>query len=452
MQLKFIGANKTVTGSKSILEMDGRNYMIDCGLYQGIKNYRVRNWSPLPVYPGDIEAVLLTHAHVDHSGYLPLLVKNGFRGPIYATDATIELCQILLPDSGHLQEEDAEYANRKGYSKHEKALPLYTAEDARRSLKYFKSVQRNETISLGDEISASFLPAGHILGSSIIKVDFAGRTAVFTGDLGREVAVTMNPPETIHKTDFLILESTYGNRIHHDEDPNKELKAAILESFNLKGRLLIPAFAVGRSQKILYMIYKLMESGQIPSLPVYLDSPMAIAATRAFCKHHEEQALDPGECKKIVRMTRLISDANDSRRLINGDSPAIILSASGMATGGRVLHHLHSLLRSERNTILFVGYQAPGTRGESLVSGSKFVKIHGDVLDVRANIRVLNSMSAHADTNEIISWLRKFKSAPATTFLNHGEPDASTALKERIESELNWKVIVPEYGENYNLL
>ncbi len=452
MKLHFLGANGTVTGSKQVLEVNGQNYMIDCGLYQGIKNYRQRNWAPLPVYPADLKAVFLTHAHIDHSGYLPLLVKNGFRGPIYATDATIALCGILLPDSGHLQEEDADYANKKGFSKHEEAKPLYTAEDARKSLKYLESVGRGGPVEVGDEVTVNFLTAGHILGSSMVHVQFAGRSILFTGDLGRMTAVTMNPPETVHKTDFLVLESTYGNRLHGESDPEVELGNVIRETYDEGGRLLIPAFAVGRSQKLLFMIHKLMKSGQIPNIPVYLDSPMAIAATHIFCDFHDEQALDREECKEIIHMTRLISDSRDSRRLMESDHPAIILSASGMATGGRVLHHLHHMAPIKKNTILFVGYQAPGTRGDILTQGAKFIKIHGDIVDVHAKVRVLESLSAHADYNETMSWLRKFNSPPAITFLNHGEADAAQAMKERIESELGWRCEIPQYNESFDLL
>lgn len=451
IRLKFLGATGSVTGSKTLVETTDGNFLLDCGLYQGKKYLRERNWSEFPVYPGDIHSILLTHAHIDHSGFIPVLVKKGFRGSIYCTKATSELCDILLPDSGHIQEEDAELANRLGYSKHRVALPLYTAEEAKKSLQYFKTVEWSEALQLGEFTEAKFMPAGHIAGAAIVELKHANTRILFSGDLGRSSSQTMNSPQKVSSADYLVLESTYGNRNHDTTDPMEELEAIITEIEKTGGRLLIPAFAVGRTQKILYLIYLLKKEGRIGNLPVYLDSPMAIRATELFCKYVDDHALTDEECREMTTMTRLVGEARDSKKLTDSDFPAIILSASGMATGGRILHHLKSILPGKKNTVLFAGFQSPGTRGDRLIRGASEIKIHGDQIPVHASIRNIESLSAHADVSEIMAWLRGFTSPPRKVFLNHGEQDALNALKQKIELELGWEVVIPDYGDAIEL-
>ncbi len=451
MKIQFFGANGTVTGSRHMLTTDGHSYLIDCGLFQGTKHLRLRNWSPLPFYAGDLSGVLLTHAHIDHSGYLPVLIKQGFRGKIYATPATIELCTILLPDAGHLQEEDAAYANREGFSRHKEALPLFTAEDARKTINYFEPVERHELLHLNDETTAEFISAGHILGSSMVRFRIGNTTLIYTGDMGRMSSLTMNPPEMIQKSDYLILESTYGNRKHSHKDPETEIQAVAERTLSRGGRLLIPAFAVGRSQQILYILHRLMKKNRLPDIPVYLDSPMAIAATELFCRYSQEQALDVAECNAMVERTRLITDPEDSRRLVKSDAPAIVLSASGMATGGRVLHHIRGVASDPRNTILFVGYQSKGTRGDSIVNGKQEIKIHGQQIPIRCEVVSMESLSAHPDPDETIAWLQQFRSPPKRVYLTHGEQEASEAMKIRIEKDLGWDCVIPEYTDSYDL-
>lgn len=451
MHLQFLGATGTVTGSKYLIKNDSGNILVDCGLYQGLKNYRLRNWAPLPVHPRDLQCVVLTHAHIDHTGYLPLLVKNGFRGPVYCTNATAELLEVLLPDSGHLQEEDAQYANKAGFSRHEKALPLYTAKDAQTALQYITPVDWETDVELGGNIQFRFQPAGHILGSSIVRFNLDGQSLVFSGDLGRMTTLTMRPPTTIHNADYLVVESTYGNRLHGEMDPEEELGSIVNKVTARGGILLIPSFAVGRAQKVLYLLLRLMEKGAIPRIPLYLDSPMAIEATRLFCKYVNEQALSEDECSRMLESTRFTGTARESKELMQRKEPAVIISASGMATGGRVLHHLKNLGENPNNCILFVGYQAAGTRGQTLIHGGRDLKIHGENVHIRAEVSILDSLSAHADGNELIEWLRRFNKAPRNTFITHGEPASSDSLRMRIGNELGWNCVVPDYLESFEL-
>lgn len=449
MKIQFLGASGTVTGSKYLLEMNGARYLVDCGLYQGLKALRERNWQALPIDPQTIHAVVLTHAHIDHSGYLPRLVKMGFSGPIYASEGTRALCEVLLPDAGHLQEEDAEYANKRRFSKHKPALPLYTEEDARDALKQFKAVGWETPTTLGSEVSFELHYGGHILGAAIVEMKIGSSTWLFSGDLGRPQPLTLRPPETSFSPDYLVVESTYGNRQHPDEDARAALQAVISRTLQRGGIALIPAFAVGRSQQILYLIWQLMKAGEIPKVPVYLNSPMAVQATRLFFKYAEDQALSTEECDAIYKMVEFVQSAEESKALTTRDEPAIIISASGMATGGRVLHHLKKLLPEPRNTVIFVGFQAAGTRGESLVHGAGEVKIHGAYVPVRAEICSLDHFSAHADGDEIIAWLSHFPRKPRRTFITHGEPIASEALRRRIQDKLGWACEVPDYQETF---
>lgn len=449
--LQFLGATGTVTGSKYLLEIDSKKYLIDCGLFQGLKTLRLRNWKPLTVDPSKIDAVFLTHAHIDHSGYIPLLIKNGFRGKIYCTEPTFGLCSVLLPDSGHLQEEDALYANQKGYSSHKPAAPLYTENDARKSLSFFSPVESNFKIELDERYYAEFFPGGHILGASILQFNISGVRVTFSGDLGRYEDLLLYPPSSLETTDFLIIESTYGNRIHSNKDPHELLEKIVLNSIEKNGCLLISAFAVGRTQQIIKIIYDLKKSGKIPEIPVFLDSPMAIEASRMFCRYSQFHRLTEKECKQIMESIHFTETVEKSMKIAELEGPSIVISASGMATGGRILHHLKRLLPEKKHTVLFTGFQAMGTRGESLIHGTKDVKIHGEWVPVEAKIISIDSLSAHADSGEIIKWISQMKRTPKNIFITHGEPAASEALRIKISRELKQESRIPEYLEKLNL-
>lgn len=443
--LTFLGGVGTVTGSKYLVETASKKLLVDCGLFQGYKQLRLRNWSPLPVDPASIDAVVLTHAHIDHSGYVPLLVKNGFSGRIYCTDATRDLCKILLPDSGYLQEREADYANRHHFSKHHPALPLYTKKDAEAALEHFESVDFDEVFDVLPEISVRFLLAGHILGAAIIELETGGRKTVFSGDLGRPNNAIMVDPTNISQADYLLVESTYGNRHHDRMDPEDALEDVITRTVARGGTIIIPSFAVGRAQTLLYHIHRLKVMDRIPDVPVFLDSPMAINATNLFSKHAAEHKLTEKESREAFGVAKYVHTSDESKALDNDPMPKIIISASGMATGGRVVHHLKYYMPDARNTILFAGYQAGGTRGAALTGGANRIKIHGKYYPVRAEVSNLHMLSAHADADEIMSWLSHFKEAPRKTFIVHGEPDAADALRLRIKEELGWPCFVPEY-------
>ncbi|MDO8528250.1 MAG: MBL fold metallo-hydrolase [Deltaproteobacteria bacterium] len=451
MKLRFLGAAGAVTGSKSILSAGGKNYLIDCGLFQGLKELRLLNWRDFPVAPHSIEAVLLTHAHIDHSGYIPVLTKNGFRGKIYCTEATESLCNLLLPDAGFLQEEDAAFANKHGFSKHRPALPLFTMEGAKRSLRFFKSIAWEEKIELSENVSAVWREAGHILGASFIELSVNGKKITFSGDLGRFKSPLMHPPKNIEKTDYLILESTYGDHNHPTEDPAISLKRVIDRTIARNGSVLIPAFAIGRTQQVLYYIHQLKKKKEIPDIPVFVNSPMATLATDLFCRYSNQQALSDQECKEMTAGITFVGSAEQSRSLNAPKKPCIIISASGMATGGRVLHHLKFLAPDPKNTILFIGYQAPGTRGHAMLNHTQTIKIHGEQLPVRAEVNLIGTLSAHADQEEIMTWLRALKAPPKKIFLNHGEQKAREALKARITKELRWDVAIPNDLEEVNI-
>jgi len=450
MEITFLGATGTVTGSKYLIRTGSIRALVDCGLFQGFKQLRLRNWEALPISPPEIDAVVLTHAHLDHSGYLPLLIKEGFSGRIYCTAGTRDLCAILLPDSGHLQEEDAEHANRHRYSKHSPALPLYTEQDAERSLRQFSPVDFDRDIKLGG-LTLRLLPAGHILGSSLVLLRNNGTSLLFSGDLGRPHDPIMKPPATIRKTDYLVIESTYGNRRHDPTDPKAALAAVINRTVERGGVILIPSFAVGRTQSVLYYIYQLKASRAIPDIPVYLNSPMAIEATDIYRRDSGEHRLTAAECKAMCGAARFVQSVEESKRLNTLSAPMIVISASGMATGGRVLHHIRAFAPDPRNTILFVGFQAGGTRGEAMVNGAHAVKIHGEYVPVRAEVVALEGLSAHADYAEIMEWLGQFESPPLQTFVTHGEPTAADALRHRIEEERGWPCRVPDYLERVDL-
>jgi metallo-beta-lactamase family protein len=449
--LTFLGGAGTVTGSKYLLEMPDARVLVDCGLFQGFKQLRLRNWAPFPIAPERLDAVVLTHAHLDHSGYLPLLVRNGFSGPILSTEATRDLCAILLPDSGYLQEKDAEFANRHGFSKHRPALPLYTRADAEASLERFAPVAFGQECPIGRSLTVRFLPAGHILGAAIVEFVHGSTRLVFSGDLGRADSPTMLDPTPIPEADYLLVESTYGDRRHEPRDPEDALAEVITRTAARGGTVLVPAFAVGRAQTLLYHLQRLKASGRIPDLPVFLDSPMAIDASELLCRHLNAHKLTEQECRISCGVARYVRAVEESKALNTNPVPKVIISASGMATGGRVLHHLKRLAPDPRNTVLFAGFQAGGTRGAALVAGAERVKIHGEYVPVRAEIDNLSMLSAHADSDEILGWLRNFERPPALTFITHGEPVGSDALRHRIEEELGWNCRIPEHGETVAL-
>lgn len=453
MKLTFLGATGTVTGSKYLLEHSGRKTLIDCGLFQGLKELRLRNWGKLPIDPASLDAVLLTHAHIDHSGYIPLLIKRGFKGEIYCSEATFDLCSILLPDSGYLQEADAERANRYGYTKHKPALPLYTRKDAENSLSRFKVVDFGKPYDLEGSLTFSLSRSGHIPGSAFIQVSDGQTSILFSGDLGRPDDPVMKSPTQMQRADYLVLESTYGDRLHKDSNPLDKIGEIIRNTAARGGSVIIPAFAVGRTQSILYYIYELKKAKAIPdAIPVYLDSPMAIDATQLLRKHKNDHRLREKLCADVCHVAKYVHTAEESKSLDHSNGvPAVIVSASGMATGGRILHHLKHFIGDARNTILFTGYQAAGTRGARLIHGEDEIRIHGRMWQVRAEVEVLHNTSAHADYGEILEWLGHFQEPPRKTFITHGEPEAATSLKMKIEDHLGWNAVVPDYLQEVEL-
>jgi metallo-beta-lactamase family protein len=468
--IQFLGAAGTVTGSKHLINTgdftgkSGLQVLIDCGLFQGPKDWRERNWRDTPVPAKEIDAVILTHAHLDHCGWIPRLVKGGFRGPIYATQPTIDLCGIILPDSGHLQEEDARFYNQTKKSKHDPALPLYTFEEAQNSLQFFKPVQVGETVNFSSEMSFRFVRAAHILGSCMAEVSLQAsgqpRRMLFTGDIGRVRDHKVAPGKVVHSgpeegeiADLVVMESTYGNRTHPREDPLPELAALITATANRGGSVIVPAFAIERTQKFVFILKDLIESGQIPRLQVFCDSPMAIKAVEIFLKHEEEYG---EEARDMIRRYgspiawpgfTFASTPEESKRINTVTMPSVIISSSGMVTGGRVLHHLAQRLPDPRNLVLFIGFQAPGTRGFAIKSKAPEIKIFGDFVPIRAQVAALEQFSDHADPPELLQWLRTFRNRPAKTYLVHGEPDASGQLRDLMKKELGWNVQLAQYLE-----
>ena len=451
LRLSFLGGAGTVTGSKYLIESADHRLLIDCGLFQGFKALRLRNWDRFPVDPHRIDAVLLTHAHLDHTGYLPLLIKQGFAGPVFCSGSTAHFCEILLPDSGHLQEKDAEFANRHGFSKHKPALPLYTLKDALSALKQLKPIEFEQRLNLPGGGTASLRRAGHILGAASIQLDWNGTKVVFSGDLGRYNDATMVDPVQVENADYLVVESTYGNRRHDVRNPEDALAEIIGRTVGRGGTVVIPAFAVGRAQSLMFHLHRLKTSQRIPDVPIFLDSPMAVNASEIFCKHIADHKLTARECRDACAVAHYVQSVEESKALTANAMPKVIISASGMATGGRVLHHLKSYAPDARNTILFAGFQAGGTRGAAMVGGVDSVKIHGEYVPVRAEVKNLEMLSAHADADEILRWLKGFKTPPRTTFITHGEPSASDALRHRIEDELGWTCVVPDHGQQVDL-
>jgi metallo-beta-lactamase family protein len=457
--LTFLGAAGTVTGSKYLVEIDSHRFFVDYGQFQGLKSLRLKNWDEMPVPPGSIESVVLTHAHIDHSGMLPRLVANGFSGRIFCTAGTSDLCKLVLPDAGRLQEEDARRANQGKYSKHTPALPLFTEQDALETLNHLQPFGFNRAMPVVDGIEAEFINAGHLLGSAYARIrrtDGKGGTVLFGGDLGRYARPVLPDPSPGVECDVLLVESTYGNREHPADDDGAELAQIVKDTAARGGKLIIPSFAIGRVEEVLYWLKRLEDARRIPVLPVYLDSPMAVKALDYYRAHAEE--LDPDVrparrevCAFCTARFEPVESAQESREVLARPGPAIVIAASGMATGGRVLHHLADGLPDPANTVLFVGFQAAGTRGRSLIEAVPQVKMFGRLVPVNARVAKLNAMSAHADAGEIIRWLRTFPKAPARTYLVHGEPPAQVALKARIERELGWNVHIAEHGEKVEL-
>lgn len=459
--ITFWGGVETVTGSRFVLQTDENKYLIDCGLFQGRKKNRLRNWEPFPVKPSEINKVFLTHAHIDHSGYLPRFCREGFNGKIHSTHASADLCQIMLADSAHLQEEDARWANKRGFSKHKKALPLYTAADAQNTISFFDPRHYGEDLFIEENVRVKFRNAGHILGSSFVDIKRVNgpqsKKILFSGDFGRPFQALLPDPDQVYNVDYLIVESTYGNRLHEDEDTAAELIRVIHESVKRRGVLIIPAFSVGRTQALLYTIRELEEQNKIPHLPIYVDSPMAINATKVFDRRINDFNLTARKMhlrgKKIFQPAhlKLCQSVNDSKAINEVKEKAIIISASGMVTGGRILHHLAARLPYREHTVLFIGYQAQGTRGHAILNKKPAVKIHGREVPIKAKIENISGFSGHGDYQEILAWLMAFNKAPQTTFIVHGDPEAAQGMAQKIQDLLGWKTVIPKYGESFNL-
>lgn len=442
LSLTCLGGAGTVTGSKHLLTYGDTRILIDCGLFQGLKDLRQLNWQSLPVGAASIDAVVLTHAHLDHCGYLPRLVVDGFSGNVYATEASSEIAELILLDSAWLQEKDAEFANRKGFSKHKPALPLYRVSDVERALQQFRTLPWHTATTLPGGVQVLMRKAGHILGAASVQVDIGGKRIVFSGDLGRYQDPVMPDPEPVTDADYIVIESTYGNRLHDAADPVEALGAVIERTVQRGGTVVIPAFAVGRTQSLIYYLWQLRQAGRLRNVPVYLDSPMATSATELLVKHHQDHKLTMAESVAAFGAVNYVQDVEESKALSSNPYPKVIISASGMATGGRVLHHIAAFGHDHRNTLLFAGFQAAGTRGRQLLDGKREIKVYGQWVNVRAEVADLPMLSAHADSNELIHWLSHFRRPPQQVFIVHGEPAAAEALRERIVQELGWSALV----------
>lgn len=450
MKLQFLGATGTVTGSRYLVTEGDTRVLVDCGLFQGVKALRQRNWKPFPIAPAEIDAVVLTHAHLDHSGYLPRLIQDGFSGPVYCTPATRALGEILLPDSGKLQEEDALRANRYGYSKHTPAEPLYTAQQAERALKAFDTRDFDEMFEIGG-LRVHFTPAGHILGAACVHVDNGTRTLSFSGDLGRPNDPVMKPPLPIKHADYLVLESTYGDRRHTVVDVAEQLEKIVNATVGRGGTVMLPAFAVGRAQNFMHLLTQLRAAGRIPDVPLYLDSPMAINVSHVFCHFRAQHQLSDAECHAMCEGVTYVRTRQDSEALSADSYPKVIIAGAGMLTGGRILHHLKALGGNHRNTLLIAGYQAEGTRGHALMNGMRTLKIYGEYVPINCQVEEISSLSGHADFSEIGDWLSHFEQPPRQVFLTHGEALAADSQRRYLEERLGWNVMVPEMLDEFVL-
>ncbi len=450
-RLRFLGAASTVTGSKYLLTNDKRNILIDCGLFQGLKELRLKNWDRFPIDPKVIDAIVLTHAHLDHSGYIPKLISVGFKGKIFCTPATFALCRILLLDAGHLQEEEAEWLNRKKFSKHSPALPLFSERDAEIALRQFVSKDFDDSFEISPDILATFKYAGHILGAASAIIEVGQTKIAFSGDVGRLNDPILNAPAKLPPVDYLVVESTYGDRKHESIDPVKDLEIVINEALQKKGAILIPSFAVGRAQALMYYLSILRKSGRIPNVPMYLNSPMATNATALFCEFRALHKLTDLECKEMCEAIEYVKTVDESKALNEKKGPMIIISASGMATGGRIIHHLKAFVSNPTTTVVLAGFQAAGTRGRALQDGAKEIKIHRELIPVRATIRILKNSSAHADYVEILDWLEKSKISPRKVFITHGELGAALKMREHITDRFHWSCEVPKQDQEFML-
>jgi len=447
MRIGFFGAADTVTGSRHLVEIGGQRVLLDCGLFQGFKVFRERNWAPVPEALRQADAVVISHAHLDHSGWLPVLVRSGWKGAVYASPATRDLAQVLLLDSAHLQEEDARRANRYGYSRHEKALPLYTRADALRAIERIRPLAPGTAVRLG-EVDIGLSPAGHLLGACSVSLTHRKQTLLYSGDLGRADDLLMPPPQKPSRADVLLVESTYGDRWHRPEDAAARLAQIILRTVGNGGSVLLPAFAVGRAQALLLVLQRLKAEDRLPrDLPVFLDSPMALQATEVYRRHRALLRVPPQEIETLTHGVRMVATAQESIRLVRVRYPKVIISASGMATGGRVLHHLKAMAPDPRHHVVFAGFQVAGSRGAHLVAGATEVKIHGEYVPVRAAITHLEGFSGHADSDGLMAWMRGLRKAPQQTFVVHGEPQAADALRVRVQDELGWPVRAARHGE-----
>jgi len=449
--LSFFGAAQTVTGSRYLIESGGRRVLVDCGLFQGYKVLRERNRRAFPVAPDSIDAIVLTHAHLDHSGYIPALVRDGFTGPIHATSGTAELCSVLLPDSGHLLEEEASFVKKRGSSRHRDPRPIYTAAEAVRSLDSFRTHEFDERIDLGSGIQVTLVPAGHILGAAQVHAEVGEVSMHFTGDLGRANDPLMQPPRSLEAVDILISESTYGNRTHPDLDPGSELGPVIRRVAKRGGVVIIPAFAVGRSESLLLHLSRLRTRGEIPDIPVFLNSPMAVNVSEMYRRHRDEHRVSEEEFASMYRLAKLVHTVDESKLLNLRGGPMIIISASGMLTGGRVLHHVAAYGSDPKNAIILTGYQAGGTRGAALAQGENHLRIYGRDIPITAEVVQLESLSAHADSREVLQWMRNTPRAPKMTYITHGEADSADALRLRVKHELGRNARVPDHLESIDL-
>jgi len=451
MKLTFLGGAGTVTGSKYLVRSGTQELLVDCGLFQGLKRLRERNWQRLPFDGRALGAVLLTHAHIDHSGYLPVLAHSGFCGPVYCTAATAKLLALLLPDSARLQEEDARFANRHRFSKHSPALPLYTEADAAAALKLLRPIEWSTDVALLPGIKARFSPAGHLLGAASVLLDTAEGRLFFSGDLGRSDDPVMLPPARPPAADWLLIESTYGDRLHPALDAQSELAAILKRALAREAVVVIPAFAVGRAQSLLHLIANLKAGREIPEVPLFLNSPMATDVTAIYGEFSDQHRLSVSQCRAMCSAAKFVNTVEESKHLNTLRGPMIIISASGMATGGRVLHHLKAFAPDKRNLILFSGYQAAGTRGAAMVNGAEAIKIHGEWIPVRAEVAQLHGASSHADRNQLLAWLRGAPRIPKRVFVTHGEPAAADTLRQYLRREFDAEVLVPEQGEQVAL-
>jgi metallo-beta-lactamase family protein len=451
MKLTFLGATETVTGSKYLLEGAGLRLLIDCGMFQGTKNLRLRNWNALPVPIDKLDGVILTHAHLDHSGYLPVLARMGYRGPIYCTSGTRDLCEVMLRDSAKLQEEEADFANRHGFSKHHPALPLYTLKDAEDTIRLLVPRDFDVPMMLNDHACFRLLPAGHILGAASVVLCMEGKVIAFSGDLGRPRDPIMRAPMPLAHADYLIVESTYGDRLHSAVDPATELADVFSRTFRQGGVVVIPCFAVGRAQSILHYIAELKASVRMAHVPVYLDSPMASSVTELYRRHAREHRLTMTQANAMSHAAEMVRTVDESKAVSSRRGPMVVIAGSGMATGGRVLHHLKAFAPDSRNTIALVGYQAAGTRGAALAAHAPSIKIHGEYVPVRAAVESISSLSAHADYSETLTWLGAMSVPPERTFITHGEPAAADAFRRHVEETLHWPCTVPTYLEAVEL-